>query len=149
MATSLKGTSQGPSAFLPEPYFISEDSLSSKIASCIPVLGCFISYAEKENLNLKIKKLIPSGEREYSAGNVLRAIELMKVRKDYLVADLGRDLLSLVIIISGLALGVFSGFIPALFLGFFTLATIFSAMDVDKHQRLIHSLEHRLEGIGV
>ncbi len=145
MAGSVPASSEKRDVFSLDSYFIAEDSLSSKIASCIPVIGCFVSSTEKDTLSKKIAQLLPSGEREHPYTNVAKAVQLMKVNKDYLIADLGRNLISLAMIISFTALGVFSGALSVIFIFGFSLAILFDVKNVETQHRAAHAIEVQLE----
>lgn len=127
------------------PYLIDENSASSKIASSIPIVGCFVSWLAKDGLTEKIKQLRPVGTQSFPSENIPKVVELLKVRKDYLVADLVRDVLSLAFIVSLVAMSFFTGFLPSLLGGLCAVSVIGDVILVEKYHRTIKHFEALLE----
>lgn len=110
---------------------IEENSAFLKAVSCIPLIGMWPSALAERSLNTKL-------QNETSAP---RLIELIQVKNDYKKANGIRNLLSLALVIGGLALGIMSKGV-AVFSGiFFAGIAAFNAHRATRNVEVIQELQ--------
>lgn len=116
-----------------------ENSTLLKIAACIPVMGLIINQLESKSLNKKLENTaLPVQLRnDPTLGKILdqnaapedikaackRAIQLKSIQRDYNKAALVNNLLTLVLVVYGLAMNIIPFFVGAILIGGFSLTT--------------------------
>lgn len=95
---SSESASWGPMFSIMEAD-IPEDSIYRKILACIPLLGIIPTVINERSLATKIKTTLEP----------TRLIKLISVKNDYKIASIARILITVALIVSAAAYGVFSG----------------------------------------
>ena len=78
------------------PVAIEEHSPLLKAISLIPLIGIIPSFFQEISLAKKIKQ----------SSNVLRVIELINIKNEYKVANVGRNLITAALILNAIGLGI-------------------------------------------
>lgn len=90
IANPLAGAPNGVS-----PIVIEEDSTFRKVITCLPIVGAISSILAEFSLADKAIQ---------TRGNRLQLIELIKVNNQYKMADVVRSLVSIALVVAGIAL---------------------------------------------
>jgi hypothetical protein len=113
-----------------QPIVIEEDSTLMKVLSCIPLLGIVPAIMQDKTLGLKI----------FLTDDVPRLVELIKVKNQYKVMNVVRDVISLALIITGLAFGVLS-VISCITLGILAISIVLNISRFYENKTVIHILQ--------
>lgn len=116
------------------PFLIPEDSIVLKVLACVPAIGNFVSVVSY--FSLKTKLLQPT--------TIPHTIELIRVKNDFIVADIMRNMFFVVLLVSQIALGVFSGgwlVVPVLGAIFFTIIALVHLIQINQNNKIIRELQ--------
>lgn len=106
------------------PFTIEEDSMPRKVISCIPLIGIFFSASQENSLANQISCIprvgmffSPSQENSLvnqiinttKKTNLLKLVELINIKNQYKVTNVVRNLLTVVLVMTGIANGFFGG----------------------------------------
>jgi hypothetical protein len=121
-----------PADFL-EPFIVQEDSTLMKVFSCIPILGMIPSMIQEVSLANKAGLL----------ANRAQLLEVIKVKNQYKVANIIRNVLDIALIVAGIALGIISR-VLGVFLIILTVVNVLNIADrIAYNKTVINELQIR------
>ncbi len=111
-----------------------ENSTFLKVMVCIPIIGIFPGDICEHLLEKKLKKEVNSKNK----------ITILNIQRDYKICALIRNLLSIALAVSVVALGIFSGFAVNIILGvvsFVAFNTGKNVYDIYKNRQAVNKLK--------
>lgn len=111
---------------------IEEDLIVLKALSCIPILGAFLSVCVEFSL---VKKL-------ENTTSVPKLIELINIKNQYKIINVGRNMLTVALVIAGMAYGIIvKGVLTKIFLAGLLIGIAINLYGIKKNNQLIKELQ--------
>lgn len=130
MATPVQMT-MGALPVPPQPITIEENSTIMKVLSCIPLLGIIPATIQDRSLALKITL----------EENASRLVELIKVKNQYKVANIVRNVITIALMVAGIALGLLSVGLGTVCASLLALAVGFYVYNIHENNKVINILQ--------
>jgi hypothetical protein len=117
----------------PQPFVIEENSTLLKVLSCIPILGAIVFKIQDYSMAQKVVRL--------GTDDRVRIIEFLKVSKTYQVTNIIRTVLTIALIVTGLALGVILKGLAIVSIAILVYRIVHCISNIKKHSETITELQ--------